>query len=48
MPKENNDNKGKPQGGAEKAGEIVGKGAKKGFEAVKNFGKGVKRGGERK
>jgi len=47
MPKENDDKKGKPQEGAEKAGGTIGKGARKGFEAVKNFGKGVKKGGER-
>jgi hypothetical protein len=46
MPQEN-EKKGKPQEGAEKAGETIGKGARKGFKAVKDFGKGVKRGVER-
>jgi len=43
MPRENK-KKRKPQEGAEKAGETIGKGARKGFEAIKGFGKGVKEG----
>ena len=42
-----NEKKDKPQKGAEKAGETIGEGAKKGFEAVRDFGKGVKKGVER-
>jgi len=43
MPQDNM-KKGKPEEAAKKAGKAVGKGAKKGFEAVKDFGEGVKKG----
>jgi hypothetical protein len=36
------ENKGKVEEAAEKTGEVVGKGLKKGFGAVKAFGKGAK------
>jgi hypothetical protein len=40
--KEKKEEKGKPEEIAGKTGEVVGKGLKKGFGAVKAFGKGVK------
>ena len=40
--------KGKIEKGAEKTGEIVGKVGKKGWEAVKGLGKGVKDGATKK
>ena len=36
------DEKGKVEDAAEKTGEVIGKGAKKGWGIVKGFGKGVK------
>lgn len=35
--------KGKVEKGAEKTGKVVGEGAKKGWGAVKGFGKGIKK-----
>jgi len=40
--------KGKAEEAAEKTGELVGKGVKKGWGVVKSFGKGVKDGIEKK
>lgn len=42
------DDKGKVEKTAEKTGEVVGKGLKKGWGAVKAFGKGVKEGATEK
>ena len=38
--------KGKVEKGAEKTGQVIGDGAKKGWGAVKGFGKGIKKGVE--
>lgn len=40
----NKEKKGSVEEAAEKTGEVIGKGVKKGWSAVKAFGKGVKQG----